>query len=191
MTFVRIIIVFLSFFNSRITFGWVSAAHFGAAIESHSSTGFQNTLGSTVFFDLLRGTNETIDYGIRTMATGARQSDKEFYRLLTGPVVQFAMDDVWLAQFTTAYFQESSSQKSQDINYQSRGYSLVFGVEKIWYKGSRIEVTSGGFWGVHRGNLRYHGKDLIGTVAPLAGYANATQNQGQTRGIEISLRTQL
>src|SRR5690606_36470268 len=118
------------------------------------------------------------DVGLRTLATGARQSDKEFYRLLTGPLFQYTINEKWVAQTTIGYFQETSSQKSRDIKYQSKGYSILVGVEKIWYKGSRIELTSGGFWGIHRGNLKYQGKDLIGAANPLAGYSNATSNSG-------------
>ncbi|MBF0440506.1 MAG: hypothetical protein HQK54_01250, partial [Oligoflexales bacterium] len=76
--------------------GIKSKAHIGFSIENDSSTGFKNSGGSIVIFDLTKSINSELEVGVQSWGSGASHKGLSYYRLSSGPLFTYNIPMNWL-----------------------------------------------------------------------------------------------
>ena len=179
-----------SFLNAEAA-TWISNSHFGIAIEEKSDLGFDRSAGTVLFFDFERHIYSDFNLGIRSYGSGATTSSAQFYRLMSGPLLTWSVfDRRWNIQIFPSLFQESS-QSNAGESCVSRGFAMMVGWERNWKLGERVDLITGAFYIRHWGQIRSYNIDTSSevTISPI--FAGLSRNDGQSRGVEIALRTTL
>lgn len=165
---------------------WSTASHLGFAVVDSSTTGFDKSTGSLMFFDLARRVAPSIDVGIRTIAQGAKLDGNAFYRLGAGPLISWRASERWNIQLSGAHFDETGMDANDEATYRSRGNAALLGWQRVVRYGERIEISWGGFIMHHQGDVRPEATAATNTKA-----SQASSNSGLGHGVEVALRLAL
>lgn len=160
---------------------WSTATHLGLGIVDRSTTGFEKVAGSLVFLDVARRVAPQVEVGLRTSAMGGQHGEGAYYRLGTGPLVSWKVNESLTLQASVARFDESAQDEDGNPLYRSRGASGLIGWEHTRAFGPRVEAAWGGFLTQHRGALQ----------PAAAGVTTAGENAGYGHGLEACLRVRL
>ncbi|MBM4251095.1 MAG: hypothetical protein FJ146_03930 [Deltaproteobacteria bacterium] len=167
---------------------WVTATHLGFSVNDQSSTGFKLTGGTMVMLDLSRPIGRRMDLGIRTIASGAKAKNQEFYRLGAGPMAAWRVHNNWSVHGAITNFNETGLRPGADLSYRSSGLQCLLGWERIWQLEKRVELVAGNFISYHTGTVSETAsisalKSDRATFGPLP-----TKNFGIAHGAEIAIR---
>ncbi len=167
---------------------WRSSTHLGFAMLDSSTQHRGPASGSVLFLDLKYQTDETLTLGLRTLGLGGRTPMGHYYRLASGPMIQFAASANWTLDLTAAWFRESGVADRSSLDYRSSGWAYVAGWRRLIHQGSRVELSWGGFIGIHRGDSSGN-LTAAGTIATNSADtpSPAKTNNGVWHGLEMAL----
>ncbi len=164
-----------------------TATHLGFATQHENSLGLNKHAGSTLFLDATTPIHGHLALGLRTAGMGSAGKTESFYRMTTGPLIQFRITENWALELALMRFSESGT-LVMGRDYTSRGNALMLGWERLSKMNEQLFFIWGGFWQKHLGTVAFH----TPTGTHLNDIVNQpTINSGDTRGIKIALRVLL
>jgi hypothetical protein len=166
---------------------WSTTSHMAYATTRESSTGFEKVGGTMAYFDVARRLGPSVDFGLRTLAQGARSDALEFYRLGSGPFVGWSPATGWRLEAGVGFFRESGLAPDGQKIYTSQGRAWTLGWERSQTLFTKVDWAYGGFLMAHRGSLA-----LAEQPSPAhLGRLSQQRNDGLSQGVQLALRIRL
>lgn len=173
--------------NNSSTWQLHSQAHGAYMMESSSSTGFKGSGGSAMFFDAtaLNG-DSPWGIGLRTIASGARAVDdgRQFYRLGTGPLINWELSPHWLFHGSLGIYRESVFDGTGTPLDSFQGQYFMTGWNRRVPLRRRVELLWGGF-------IVMQSRSLGDTTLNMHKGGTSEHRRSVSQGLEIALRIAL
>ncbi len=164
-----------------------SQAHGAYMMESSSSSGFKGAGGSAMFFDATAQNGESPwGFGLRTIGSGARAVDdgRQFYRLGTGPLVNWELSPHWLLHASMGFYRESVFDPAGAPLNSFQGQFFMTGWNRRVPLRRRVELLWGGF-------IVTQSRSLGDTALNMHKGRTSVYRRSVSQGLEIALRIAL